>query len=164
VANFVLGARSRHLIPALLLVGGGQEMSAQSIPDAVGCYRFDRPYFTWFEIDGSPRRVTADSTAVLRLLPDSIITVFGQRARALLPVPAPRDTVERRRWLQVSNWSQPSADSIRVEWRNGFYGPVFRLSGGSDSLIGTVLQTTDVYGPSPPRLEPAHAVRIDCPG
>jgi hypothetical protein len=139
--------------------------SAQLRSGAAGCYRFDRPYFVWFLADRSTRRMRRESTAVLRLLDDSVVTVFGRRARALLPIPAPSDTVERRRWLQVSNWTEFPSGFIRIEWRNGFHGPIFLLKPTRGALAGEVVQTTDAHvtGVPAPVAEPAHAVRIDCP-
>jgi hypothetical protein len=140
-------------------------VSAQLRSRIAGCYRFDRPYFAWFLTDSSTRRMRPESTAVIRLLDDSVVTVFGRRARAVLPIPAPADTVERRRWLRVSNWTEFPSGAIRVEWRDGFHGPIFLLKTTRGALAGEVVQTTDAYviGVPRPVAEPAHAVRIDCP-
>lgn len=158
-----LALRTLLVMPLLGIVP--LSSSAQSGYPAAGCYRFDRPYFKWYGIDSLTRRVRSDSTAVLRLLAVPFRTVFGRQALEVLPIPAPADTATKRRWLQVSNWSEVGPDSIRVEWRNGFHGPVFRLRVTADMLAGDVIQTTDahVVGESPPRPAPAHAVRIECP-
>jgi len=131
----------------------------------VGCYRFDRAYFHWTAVDSTGRMRATDSTGVLRLVPDSVVTVFGHHALALMPLPGPTDTAERRHWLRVSNWITLGADSVRVEWRDGFHGPLFWLRVTPSALSGTVLQTTDAYvtGVPPPQPTPASAIRIKCP-
>ena len=72
------------------------------------------------------------------------------------------DSVTMQRWLGMSYWRPIRSDSIDLVWRNGLYGPVFRLAWRSDSLVGRVRFTTDVAGAEPPP-QPASAVRIQSP-
>jgi hypothetical protein len=51
----------------------------------------------------------------------------------LEPVPFTADSLVSRDWLRASGWLPVGSDSINVSWRNGLYGPVFRLA-VTDSL------------------------------
>jgi hypothetical protein len=68
-------------------------------------------------------------------------------------------------WLERSYWIPRGGDSITVAWREGHYGPVFRMQVAGDTLRGIVAHTTDAYieGRGRPRPQPAHAVRVSCP-
>ena len=122
-----------------------------------GCFRFDRPYFVWL---GS----RPDSASVLHLfsmpaMPDSGLGA----AYFLTPIPGPPDSSERHRWWRFSLWREISPDSIYIVWRNGRFGPKFRLRHTPDGLSGTVVQTTDVVG-APATRDRVSATRINCPG
>jgi predicted peptidase len=69
------------------------------------------------------------------------------------------------RWLENSYWRSLPGDSIQAIWREGFYGPIFRMHVDGDTLRGTVLQTTDVFieGRPRPQPQPVTAVRVRCP-
>jgi hypothetical protein len=50
-------------------------------------------------------------------------------------------------------------------WRNGLYGPVFRMRVRGDSLVGEYTTTSDAHpSPPPPPSAPrsANAVRFGC--
>jgi hypothetical protein len=147
----------------LLLVAGSSR--AQDTSAAAGCYRFDRAYFSWVGRRPNDRAVVQDSVRVLRLMRESTADHVFVRGRVMdvLPIPFAADSDTARRWLRPSHWGFVDARTINVVWRNGLYGPVFKLMISGDTLRGQVRFTTDVAGAEPPP-ESAWAVRIACPG
>jgi len=134
------------------------------------CYHFDRPYFTAVgRFPNGP--VFSRSADVLKLRPDSSAALApGARRlpmRAVQPIPFLVDFFTYHIWMSMSGWRRIGADSVEIEWRNGLYGPVFRMAVRADSLVGQFIQTTDAhpYPEPPPRApEPARAVRVHCAG
>ena len=132
------------------------------------CYRFDRPYFT------AVGRFPADSVftrraGMLRFRADSTPAISPRLPRlpmrAVEPLPFVVDSFTYHRWMSMSGWRMLGADSVEIHWRNGLYGPVFRMAVRGDSLVGQVVQTTDAHPiPEPPPRPPqrAVAVRISC--
>jgi hypothetical protein len=155
-----------------LLVGVVGTAQAQDATAISGCYRFDRAYFSWVGRLPGRAEVISDSTRVLRLFARSTVHHVLVRGAVLdvEPIPFAVDSTTARRWLRPSNWTISNVRShmfphptvIDVVWRNGLYGPVFRLSAIGDTLRGQVRFTTDVAGAEPP-AQPAWAVRIPCP-
>ena len=133
-----------------------------SVRQIAGCYRFDRAYFISIRFDSATHRASFDSTAMLRLFEFATLSVAGPRAMLVVPIPPPRDSAERRGWLQMSSWRELSPDSIQIAWRNGRFGPVFRMRHADSVLSGSVIQTTDLVGADLQRA-PATAARITCP-
>jgi hypothetical protein len=80
------------------------------------------------------------------------------------PTPFVVDSGHHRLYLSLSGWKAMPGDSIRLQWLNGLYGPMFRLAVRGNSLVGTFVQSTDVItaGEPPPRARPASAVRVAC--
>jgi hypothetical protein len=131
-----------------------------------GCYEFDRRVFIIAHINRTTRTSRVDSTAVMRLDAEPMATTFGGgRGLRVTPVPAHSDSIAARRWLGISHWHPLPPDSIYVEWRDGLWGPVFRLALRDSLLEGTVLQTTDAHieGTPRPTPEPIAGRRIVCP-
>jgi hypothetical protein len=126
------------------------------------CYTFDRPYFTW--VSRVHERPHADSTSVLRLLSNrqSRLRVPQIRAQDVQPVPFDVDSLTRSRWERFSYWMVNDSGFVEIAWRNGLYGPVFRLDASGDSLNWQVRFTTDVVGAELPPQR-ALARRITCP-
>ena len=124
------------------------------------CYEFDRRYFHWVGRPPGGGDVFRDSTAIIGLLPET--HVHDSAAFAVVPPSMEADSFTVRRWRRQSRWSYLGADSLFLVWRNGLYGPVFRLSIGSDSLLGEVRFTTDMAG-AERQPESASAVRMICP-
>jgi hypothetical protein len=151
------------LITASILVSGVLAIarSPLSQPPIPGCYRFSHSYFDWL----SDNPIRPDSSDVIELLADPNtetaksggVPMFGVR------VPAMRDGAESDRRRRFSFWQPSAPSSIRLEWRNGFYGPVFDLDIRGDSLIGSLTQTTDVISWDPPVRQAARAARVRCP-
>lgn len=139
-------------------------LRAQRTPGPA-CYRFDRKYFVWVGTARSGGSVVVDSSRIVRLDPaahPSRRSYPPANARSV-SVPAMKvDSFATQRWLSMSFWRPVHADSIELSWRNGLFGPVFRLAVRSDSLLGRVRFTTDVVGAEPP-AQPAAAVRTACP-
>lgn len=128
-----------------------------------GCYRFDAAYFSVIGRDSSTRTVVSLATAELILLESPPPAMpYGQAPYAVRPIPFALDSLTSRRWMANSGWMLLPGDSIQVSWRNGLFGPVFRLAVRGDSLQGTVVHTTDVAN-RPIRRGPAAAVRMRCP-
>jgi hypothetical protein len=130
-----------------------------------GCYRFDRPYFV-ARVAGRTR-FTRDSTAVLRFTGD---TLGDEQANngprfEVWPVGLSVDSVERARRQRFSHWRAVGDKEVVVAWRDGFHGPVFRLTIDDDTLRGKMRQTTD-YSNGLPNPETwwrsATAVRTPC--
>lgn len=138
-------------------------VSAQDARAVSGCYRFDRAYFSWVGRRPAARAVVQDSTAIVRLSDTTALrhVLVSGRVLDLEPLPFVADSSTRRAWLGPSHW-RLDAGVADVVWRNGLYGPVFRLSVHDDTLRGTVRFTTDVAG-AEPTPQPAWAVRIPCP-
>lgn len=167
----------KHKIPAMRIAGrvtavllcAAASASAQSTAIAGKCYRFDRPYFTAVgRFPGEP--VFIVRADVLKLRADSTpFTGRGLRRfamKAVEPMPFVVDSFTYRRWMSVSGWRMIGSDSVEIEWRNGLYGPVFRMAVRGDSLVGEVIETTDsrpVPRP-PPAPDTTRATRISCGG
>jgi hypothetical protein len=152
----------KQLVVLFLVAGPCAE--AQDTTVLAGCYRFDRAYFGWVGRRPGELAVISDSTRVLRLVDGSTIAHQLVRGPVLdvVPVPFLADSLTKRRWLRPSHWTILEKTVLNVVWRNGLYGPVFRLTVAGDTLRGQVRFTTDVAGGEPPP-ERAWAVRIGCP-
>ena len=159
--------RTLHAYLAICAVtfAATESLQAQAARGAVACYRFDRSYFHWVGRPPAGGSVFNDSSRIVRL------DTTAHPSRGNYPpldarsvdVPAMRvDSFATQRWLTMSFWRPMRSDSIELRWRNGLYGPVFRLSRKADSLVGRVRFTTDIVGAEPP-AQPASAVRIQCP-
>lgn len=139
---------------------------AQAAAARAGCYRFDRSYFGWVGRPLTGGGTLIDSASVIRLdsaaHPQSPGNWVPPDARAVAVPAMSVDSFTVRLWLGVSFWRAVSSDEIEIQWRNGLYGPVFRLAVRGDSLKGSVRFTTDVAGAEPP-LERASATRVACP-
>lgn len=135
------------------LDGGARQVNAIR-----GCYRFDRPYFSWSGGLGPP-----GSTAVVRLAETRARWQHPtvRPAFYLEPVPFAADSLTRQWWQRFSHWRLQDS-VVHLVWRNGLYGPVLQLARRGDTLRGTVRFTTDVVGAEPPP-EPAWGVRVVCP-
>jgi hypothetical protein len=137
---------------------------SQDTSGVSGCYRFDRAYFRWVGRRSDARNVVRDSTDILRLAPNADVSrPFPTPVLDVYPIPFVADSPTTLRWLRPSYWTFVDPSTVNVVWRNGLYGPVFRLSIVGDSLHGRVRFTTDIVGREPPS-EAASAVRIACPG
>ena len=160
----------KRTIHACLAIFSAALVSSRSLeaqhPSVPACYQFDRKYFNWVGRPPNGGSVVVDSSAIIRL--DS---TAHSRERGAYPPPDGRavqvpsmkaDSFTMRRWLGMSFWRPIRSDSIELSWRNGLYGPVFRLALRSDSLVGRVRFTTDVVGAEPP-AQLASASRIRCP-
>ena len=151
-------------VPTALVIGFSLLLMGQGSSSVVGCYRFDRAYFQWVGIGVANPHSGPDSTNVVQLM--GVATEKYRHPRTpgldIQPIPFTSDSTTRRRWLTFSHWEPLSTDSIGVVWRNGLYGPVFRLLSNGDSLHGQVRFTTDVMGAEPPP-QVAWAIRIPCP-
>jgi hypothetical protein len=139
--------------------------AAQDTTALSGCYRFDRAYFKWVGRAPGKSAVVRDSTRDLRLFGRSGMTHWLVNGPALdvQPIPFVADSFTTLRWLGPSHWSISAPYTVNIVWRNGLYGPVFRLAVAGDTLRGQVRFTTDVDGAEPPP-EQAWAVRVACPG
>ena len=154
----------KSVIVAAAVLGMRGTLHAQH-PSSAACYRFDRPYFTAVGRPPGGGAVFTDSSSVVSL--DS--AAHASRPSGYPPadaravhVPAMRvDSISTRMWLEMSFWRPFASDSIELSWRNGLYGPIFRLMVRSDSLVGRVRFTTDVVGREP-LAQPASAVRVPC--
>jgi hypothetical protein len=108
------------------------------------CFLFDKPYFS--AVTGFGNAVKNTATATIRLDTESA-PPFGASTRSdmlgVTPIPFPVDSFTSRQWRSMSGWRRTASDSVGITWRNGLYGPVFTLKQSGDSLIGTVLHTTD---------------------
>jgi hypothetical protein len=163
--GFVRQQRREEIMPkfvsASILVSGvlALPLPRLSQPRIPGCYHFSHSYFGWL----SDNPIRPDSSDVIELLADPNTEtarsggVFGVR------VPAMPDVAESARRRRFSFWQSSAANSIRLEWRNGFYGPVFDLQIQGDSLVGSLEQTTDVRSMDPPIRQAARAARVRCP-
>lgn len=159
----------RLRLPLLATVLLGQACaSAPAAPparDPAGCYRFDSAYFPVIGRHPQTGALVSLRTADLALLPASPppdAAPHPQAPYAVRPIPFTVDTFTARRWAARSGWTPMGPDSVQVTWRNGLFGPVFRLAVRGDSLRGTVVHTTDVVGP-PVRRGAAAAIRVSCP-
>jgi hypothetical protein len=156
--------RQLLVIGSLLLVSAG-ELAAQDTARVSGCYRFDRAYFKWVGRRPGDATVIRDSADVLRLSPQGLVRHRLLDRSSMLdvhPIPFDADSLTAYRWLGVSHWTFVDSSTLNIAWRNGFYGPVFRLVVSGDSLHGRVRFTTDIAG-AEPASEPASAMRIECP-
>ena len=153
---------------AMLFVLAASVASAQSATVERSCYRFDQPYFEAVgKFPGGPvYHRTAD---VLSFRADSTPLIAPHLPRlplrAVEPIPFVVDSFTYHRWMSMSGWHMIGADSVEIVWRNGLYGPVFRMAVRGDSLVGQFIQTTDARPypePPPPAPQPARAVRIAC--
>lgn len=144
--------------------------TAQSATLERACYRFDQSYFGAVgRFPGGP--VFNKRTDALRFRVDSSPRIGpGIRRlplRAVEPIPFVVDSFTYQRWMSMSGWRTIGTDSVEIVWRNGLYGPVFRMEMRGDSLVGEFIQTTDAHPvPEPPAPPPerAYAVRISCQG
>ena len=141
-------------------------LGAQLDTTQVQCYQFDRHYFSWVGRPPEGGAVFRDSTRLIRLTagprPIDRFLRGPSDARALVPPTMRVDSFATRSWLRSSYWRHVMPDSLEVVWRNGLYGPVFRMGVKGDSLQGRVRFTTDVVGGERPP-ERAGAVRAACP-
>jgi hypothetical protein len=140
-------------------------LSAQIDTTTDECYRFDRRYFSWVGRAPGGGAVFVDSNAVIKLASAAHPGgPFRNRpgARVLVPPAMNVDSLSVRRWLGPSHWRILAPDSVEIVWRNGLYGPVFRMRVSGDTLEGRVRFTTDVRGGEPPP-QPAMALRVPCP-
>ena len=153
----------RPIILAAIIGPAWRSSRAQDARTVSGCYRFDRAYFSWVGRRPAGRAVVRDSTAIVRLSDTTALrhVLVSGRVLDLEPLPFIADSSTRQEWLAPSHW-RLDAGVADVVWRNGLYGPVFRLSVHGDTLRGTVRFTTDVAGAEPPS-QPAWAVRLPCP-
>jgi hypothetical protein len=153
------------IVLTALVVSAASANAQLSAAEIAGCYELHRRVFVVVDFERATRTGRVDSTAVMRLYPDSMAQTFGGRGLRFTPVPAHRDSLVARRWLGISHWRPLPADSIYVEWRNGLWGPILRLAIRDSLLEGTVLQTTDVYvdGTPRPTPQPIGGRRIACP-
>jgi hypothetical protein len=107
-----------------------------------------------------------DSTTLIKLFPEprpaERLLSGPPDARALVPPTMQVDSATARRWLRSSYWREVVADSLEIVWRNGLYGPVFRMLVRGDSLRGRVRFTTDIVGGEPPPQDAA-AMQVSCP-
>lgn len=156
----LLGRRLLQVVTAVVLLVPSAR--AQAPAALVGCYRFDRPYFSWVGRRPGDSHVYTDTSSVIRLFATTLVPHDMVRGNALdlEPQPFRADSTTRRRWLRASGWVATS-DSMMLSWRNGLYGPVFLLAIRGDTLRGRVRFTTDVVGREPPP-EAATAVRVPC--
>jgi hypothetical protein len=157
---------SRRALMAVLgavIALGSRSIAAQNVRAISGCYRFDRPWFSWVGRRPGDSTVVNDSTAVVRLSGTTALNhqLITGPVLDLQPLPFRADSVTRHDWLLPSGWKLDRG-FVAVVWRNGRYGPVFRLGIRGDTLRGTVRFTTDVAGAERPP-QPASAVRISCP-
>ena len=139
---------------------------AQTKSAVGGCYRFDRAYFGWVGRPPGGGNVVIDSARLIRLDSTSHPRPHGtwppvdaRVVRVPSMLVGPSTTSE---WLNMSFWRVTPPDGVELQWRNGLYGPVFRLVVAGDSLRGQVRFTTDVVGAEPPPAR-AVAVRVPCP-
>jgi hypothetical protein len=132
------------------------------------CFRFDGAYFAAVTGNGSVG-VRHAATATIRLDADSAprSSLIGPVTMlAVTPIPFPVDSFTSRQWRSASGWRR-TGDSVHIKWFSGLYGPMFDLVVRGDSLIGTVVHTSDVIvdgrradkGPFA-----ARALRVRCPG
>ena len=159
--------KERALLLSLVFIGLPTRSFAQDTTALSGCFRFDRPYFSW---DGYRNAISGrpESTSVVELslrshLPfDSLTKVLTLR-----PIPSAVDSFVRRRWLLPSHWDIRPSGMLELIWTNGFTGARFTLSLIGDTLRGPVrfLSHQLVTGPAAPSRPPdeASAVRIRCP-
>jgi hypothetical protein len=139
-------------------------LSAQDVTTISGCYEFDRIYFFWFSraLQGGMR---TDSSRVLHLLAttDDARRSGETRVFEVRPVPFTVDSFTLRRWGRTSYWSVDTQGVVEVSWREGTFGPAFRLTAVGDTLRGQVQQMPGLLSgwQSPP--EDAWAVRTRCP-
>lgn len=144
--------------------------SAQNATLERSCYRFDQPYFSAVgKFAGGP--VFQRTTDTLRFRVDSTPLISPRLRRlplrAVEPIPFVVDSFTYHRWMSMSGWHMIGTDSVEIVWRNGLYGPIFRMAVRGDSLVGEFIQTTDAHPypePPPPPPQPARAARIRCEG
>jgi hypothetical protein len=170
----------RHL-GIVILLGACASASSGGAPLTVhGCYRFDQAYFTAAVQDSRGEYVGIESTRVVQLtLTLTRIPVGGDKAvQQPFTLRLPELNIlpeEARSYAKQSHWAIIGADSIRVSWWNGLFGPSFRLVVRGDSLIGVQSFGSDIASGSTTRgdtvfihfaepvWEPATAVRVACP-
>jgi len=157
----------RCLILCAVVASGA---SAQTATLERTCYRFDQPYFVAVgRFPGGP--VFTRRTDALSFHADSTPLISPRIPRlpmkAVEPMPFVVDSFTHQQWMSMSGWRMIGADSVEIHWRNGLYGPIFRMAVRGDSLVGQFIQTTDAHPiPEPPPRAPesARAVRISCEG
>src|SRR3954447_24211381 len=158
--------RATWFAVVLTVVLAAQVSAQRQSPAGTSCYRFDRSYFGWVGRPPAGGEVLIDSSRVIRLdsavHPRPLPFAAPQDARPVRVPSMSVDSSSTRRWLEWSFWRPIGADSIELQWRNGFYGPVFRMATRRDSLEGRVRFTTDVVGADPPP-QSAFGVRVPCP-
>ena len=158
----------RTTTPSLAVLAalfGAAPLQAQLDTTVDHCYRFDRNYFSWVGGPATGRQVLVDSTAVMKLAAARHpLGPFRDPpgARVVTPLTMAIDSLSASRWLRVSRWRNLPPDNLEVVWRNGLYGPVFRMRVVGDSLQGLVRFTTDVVGGEPPPQR-ATPTRASCP-
>jgi hypothetical protein len=153
------------MVPLMLIGINHDPAMGQSSADLAGCYQFDRAYFSWVGRRSERSIVVRDSTRFVRLREQAHPGASAMRitgALQLEPIPFETDDFTRDQWLGFSHWRLLSSDSVTVVWRNGLYGPVFRMAVRGDTLRGQVRFTTDVIG-AEPQSQAAWAVRTECP-
>jgi len=133
----------------------GQEWSA-----LVGCYEFDRAYFSWpdFSVQGAP-----PPTRVLHLLatPHSRLRTAENRVLEVRPVPFEVHPTTANQFRGSSFWKVSDRGTLDIKWSNGPGGDVFQFSTIGDTLRGKHWYF-DLFG-SRGSQEDASAVRVPCP-
>jgi hypothetical protein len=164
--------RSSLLVTSFLVVltACGVVGRYQSAPLPGSCLTFEEPFFSAVTGTGAAARVVRSN--VLRLEPDSAPEYSrGHREPwlAVSPVPFPVDSFTSQLWRSMSGWRRVSQDTLAIDWRNGLHGPVFRLALHGDSLVGSMIQTTDLMLVIDGKLRESprrqvRALRTECPG
>jgi hypothetical protein len=143
---------------------GGDEASR-----IAGCYRFDAPFFDWFDYDTTSKRGHTEASAIIELLaaPDArLIERPGRPDPALgVRVPGMRDTatMAARLHAALSFWGFVARDSIWLLWSDGSHGWTLWLRPHVLGLDGSADEISDMGGFPTRHLEHLHASRIQCP-
>lgn len=144
---------------------GGRAARAQESTLAGRCYQFNNAYFSaTARFANRPDYVV--STTVVRLateLPrfDPPIRRYGTSA-PIVPEPFDVDPATRENYLSMSGWRMLGADSVGIDWSNGYLVSRFRVAVWGDSLAGFYVKTSDAVGSIPPTHHPVAAVRVAC--